>query len=118
MTVAILGASPKPDRYAFLAREKLLAHGHEVVGVSPSLPEIGSPVVRSVSELPLGIDTLTVYVGAKGTEDAAGQILSYGFRRVVFNPGAENPALMAALRERGVDAFEACTLVMLSTGQF
>jgi hypothetical protein len=116
--VAILGASPKPDRYAYKAREMLLAHGHEVTGVSPSLPEIGSPVTATVGELPEGIDTLTVYVGAKASSEAAGQILSYGFRRAVFNPGAENPALMRELRERGVDAFEACTLVMLSTGQF
>lgn len=118
MKVAILGASAKPDRYAFKAQERLQAAGHEVVGISPALPAIGVPVTATVGELPPGIDTLTVYVGAKGTDEAAGQILSYGFRRVVFNPGAENPALMASLREKGVDAFEACTLVLLSTRQF
>jgi len=116
--VAILGASAKPDRYAAKAQERLLAAGHQVVGVSPSLPAIGVPVTATVGELPEGVDTLTVYVGSKGTDEAAGQILSYGFRRVVFNPGTENPVLMASLREKGVDAFEACTLVLLSTGQF
>lgn len=119
MKVAILGASPKPDRYANMAQAKLLAHGHEVVGVNPALPELGGvPVVRSVVDLPPAIDTLTVYVGAERSSALADEILSYGFRRVIFNPGAENPALAASLRESGVEPLEACTLVLLSTGQF
>jgi predicted CoA-binding protein len=118
VNVAILGASAKPDRYAFKAQERLVAAGHDVHGISPASLEIGIPVVGSVSALPQGIDTLTVYVGAKGTAEIQDQILGYGFKRVIFNPGAENPDLMAALLSKGVDAFEACTLVMLSTGQF
>jgi hypothetical protein len=39
-------------------------------------------------------------------------------KRVIFNPGTENSALMQELAAAGVDAFPACTLVMLSTGQF
>lgn len=100
MKVAILGASAKPDRYAFKAQERLLAAGHEVVGVSPAALEIGIDVVTSVASLPSGIETLTVYVGAKGTAEIQDQILGYGFKRVIFNPGAENAALMASLMER------------------
>ncbi len=118
MTVAILGASPKTDRYAYKAQEKLLQAGYEVVGVSPSLPEIGVPVVASIRELPPGIDTLTVYVGPKATAEISDQILAYGFRRVIFNPGTESPELMASLQAKGTEAFEACTLVLLATRQF
>ena len=118
MNVAILGASPKADRYAYRAQEKLLQAGHEVVGVSPALPEIGVPVVSSIGELPAGIDTLTIYVGPKGTAEISDEILDYGFRRVIFNPGTESPELMAALQAKGADAFEACTLVLLATRQF
>ncbi|HNY30800.1 MAG TPA: CoA-binding protein [Fibrobacteria bacterium] len=119
MNVAILGATPKADKYANMAQVKLLAHGHSVVGVNPAQPDLGGvPVSKSVRELPAGIDTLTVYVGAERSTALAEEILSYGFRRVVFNPGAENPALAARLRERGVETVEGCTLVMLSTRQF
>jgi uncharacterized protein len=119
MKTAILGASPKPDRYAHMAQVKLLAHGHGVVGVNPALPDLGGvPVVRSIVDLPPEIDTLTVYVGASRSSELADEILSYGFRRVVFNPGAENPELAAILRESGVEVLEACTLVMLSNGLF
>lgn len=119
MNVAILGATPKADKYANMAQVKLLAHGHSVVGVNPALPDLGGvQVAKSVSDLPSGIDTLTVYVGSERSSALADEILSYGFRRVVFNPGAENPALASRLREKGVEAVEGCTLVMLSSRQF
>lgn len=119
MKVAILGASPKSDRYANMAQVKLLAHGHFVIGVNPALPDLGGvQVVKSIVDLPSEIDTLTVYVGAARSSELAEEILSYGFRRVIFNPGAENPLLAAALVESGVEAQEACTLVMLSNGLF
>lgn len=119
MKVAILGASPKSDRYANMAQVRLLAHGHSVVGVNPALPDLGGvPVVRSLVDLPPEIDTLTVYVGAARSSELVDEILSYGFRRVIFNPGAENPELEATLREGGVEVLEACTLVMLSNGLF
>jgi hypothetical protein len=39
-------------------------------------------------------------------------------KRVIFNPGTENPALMQQLAADGMEVEEACTLVMLHTGQF
>lgn len=119
MKVAILGASPKPERYANMAQVRLLAHGHFVIGVNPALPDLGGiPVVRSIVDLPPNVDTLTVYVGADRSSNLADEILSYGFRRVVFNPGAENSELAATLMESGVETLDACTLVMLGNGLF
>lgn len=119
MNVAILGATPKPEKYAHMAQVKLLSHGHAVVGVNPAQPDLGGiPVVKSVADLPPGIDTLTLYVGPDRSSALADEILAYGFRRVVFNPGTENPDLASRLRGRGVDATEGCTLVMLSSRQF
>ena len=119
MKVAVLGASPKPDRYANMALHRLAEKGHEVVGVNPALPDLGEfSCVSSLSELPEGIHTASVYLSAARSSDLSEQILSYGFRRAVFNPGAENPALQERLREAGVEVVEGCTLVMLSTGAF
>jgi predicted CoA-binding protein len=119
MHVAVLGASPKPDRYAHKVLLALRQHGHEVVGINPALPDLGDiAVVPTVAALPAGIDTLTVYVGEARSQEMRSEILGYGFRRVLFNPGAENPALAAELSQAGVLAEEVCTLVLLSTGQF
>jgi len=119
MKVAVLGASPKADRYANIALHRLREAGHEVVGVNPALPDLGGyTCVAAVADLPPGIDTATVYLGSARSDEISDQILAYGFRRAIFNPGAENPELEAKLSEAGVEVLEACTLVMLSTRQF
>jgi hypothetical protein len=119
MKVAVLGASPKEDRYANKALHRLAEKGHEAIGVNPAVPDLGDfPCVAQVPDLPQGVDTASVYLGKARSDELADQILSYGFRRVVFNPGAENPELQRRLDEAGVETLEACTLVLLSTNQF
>ena len=119
MKVAVLGASPKADRYANIALHRLQAAGHEAIGVNPALPDLaGFACVATIGDLPTGVDTVTVYLGPARSQELMDQILIYGFRRAIFNPGAENPELEGALSDAGVEVLEACTLVMLSTRQF
>ena len=119
MKVAVLGASPKADRYANMALHRLRDAGHDAVGVNPVMPDLGGfPCVATIDQLPAGIDTVTVYLGNARSDELVDQILSYGFRRAIFNPGAENPELERVLSDAGVEVLEACTLVMLSTRQF
>jgi predicted CoA-binding protein len=118
MRVAVLGASSEPSRYAFKAVQSLLAKGHEVIGVSPRLPDLGIAVVASVERLPAGVHTLTLYVGPERSTAMAQQLLAYPFSRVIMNPGSENAGLAAAFAARGTEVVEGCTLVMLATGQF
>lgn len=119
MNVAILGISSNPGRYAHRAAQRLKAAGHTVFGVNPSLPSVdGVQVVAQVSELPPNIHTLSVYVSPEKSTGLGAAITQYGFSRVIFNPGSEQPALARALTQAGVEVVEACTLVMLSTGHF
>ncbi len=120
MKVAVLGASPKPDRYSNQAVRLLIEHGHEPVPVNPGYDEIeGLPTVRALGELtPGSIDTLTLYVGPDRSAALADDIVQLKPRRVIFNPGAENRTLAEQLREHDLKTVEACTLVMLRTGQF
>jgi predicted CoA-binding protein len=119
MNVAILGASNNPSRYAYLAFKKLLAHGHRPFPVSPKLKELeGVPVAGTLAELPEPIDTLTMYVGPERSAEMKGEILALRPRRVIFNPGSENAPLASALRNAGSEVENACTLVLLASGQF
>jgi predicted CoA-binding protein len=119
MNVAILGASANPGRYAFKAAERLAAAGHQRIGVNPTLPQVPNlEVVPSIEALPREQHTLTVYVSPEKSSAIMNSILGYGFSRVIFNPGAENPNLEQRLRQAGVEVVEGCTLVMLSTGAF
>ena len=120
MKVAVLGASPKPDRYANKAIRLLLKHNHEVVPVNPAYEEIeGLPVVHEVEDLaPNSIDTVTLYLGPDRNNSLGEVLIKLNPRRVIFNPGTENPELEKKLEKAGIRVVEACTLVMLNTNQF
>lgn len=119
--VVILGASPKPDRYAHKAQLALRQHGHEVVPVNPTLAtsEIeGVPVAHDLSEVTGQVDTVTMYVGEKISAGLKDKLVALKPRRVIFNPGAENALLAVDLEKAGIKCEDACTLVLLGTGQF
>ena len=118
-TVAVLGASPKPDRYAFKAMELLKEYGHKPVLVNPAFSEIlGEKCYPGIAGAPQPIDTVTLYLRAARSNPLIDEILSVKPRRIIMNPGAENEALAEKARDRGIEVIEACTLVMLRTGTF
>lgn len=117
--VAILGASLKPERYSNKAFHMLREYGHTPVPVSPNFKEIeGVPTVASLTDIKTPIDTLTMYVGPETSTRLQKEIVNLKPKRVIFNPGSENPQLMRALEAAGIEVEEACTLVLLRTHQF
>lgn len=117
--VVIIGASNNPERYSHKALLLLRRHGHEVVPVHPKLAEIeGIKVVPDVSDITGPVDTVTMYVGAAISAGLKEKLAALRPRRVIFNPGAENAVLARALEKAGIVCEEACTLVLLNTGQF
>lgn len=117
--VAVLGASDDPDRYAYKAFKLLEDHGHKTFLVSPKLSQIdGQKVYPKLNEIKEPIDTLTMYVNPKISSDLTQDILALKPKRVIFNPGSENSELVSRLKENGIASEEACTLVLLRTGQF
>ena len=117
--VVVVGASPKPERYSNRAVRQLVEHGHDVVPIHPAAESIeGLPVIGKLEDVGGRVDTITLYVGADRSSQLEDAIARLHPDRVIFNPGAENPDLRAALDARGIHTEEACTLVLLSTGQF
>jgi len=117
--VAVLGATPKPERYANQAVRLLLEKGYRVTPIHPRIPEIeGLAVAPSLDEVERPIHTLTLYVGPARLEPMKDVIVTAAPSRVIFNPGTETPAVQQALDAAGIPWEEACTLVLLRTGQF
>jgi len=118
-TVVVLGASSKPERYSNQAVRLLIEHGHTVIPVHPSISKIeGLSVIASLAELSLPVDTLTIYLSPARALPLQDDLLALKPKRVIFNPGTENPELKQALELQGIYTEEACTLVLLNTGQF
>lgn len=122
MVTAVLGASSDPDRYSYMAMVLLQEFKHRAIPVHPREQVItGQKVFKSLAELAshgLEVDTVTVYVSAALSTKLLPDFLLLRPRRVIFNPGAENPTLEHGLREQNIDVVHGCTLVMLRTGQY
>ncbi len=119
LRVAVLGASPNRERYSNKAVRLLVEHGHEVLPVNPGHRETeGLPAYPSLSAIAGPVHTVSIYVSAKQAASYEAELLALRPERVIFNPGTEHPPLIAALRAAGMEVLEACTIVMLRTGQF
>lgn len=114
----VLGASDKPDRYSFLAIERLRKNGHDVIGIGKHKGKVAD-VEIATEQTPIdNIDTVTLYLNPLHQKDYYNYILSLKPQRIIFNPGAENEELYQLALYNNIQPIEACTLVMLSTHQY
>lgn len=114
----ILGASDNPARYSFLALNKLKAYGHPVVAIGRKKTMVNNIDINTGTPNQEHINTITLYLNPSNQKPYYDYILSLQPDRIIFNPGTENPELAALANEKGIATIEACTLVMLSTGQY
>jgi uncharacterized protein len=116
----IIGASTNPARYAFLAAEMLAKYGHEIVPVGIKKGEVQGKDILPLQEKPRieNVDTVTLYIGPRHQPEWYDYILSLKPKRIIFNPGTENDELQQQATQKGIEPLEACTLVMLRTGQY
>jgi len=114
----IIGASNNPERYSYKAAERLLEHGHEIelIGRQPDIvfdQKIDTEKIEFED-----IDTVTLYVSDTFQKEYYDYIIALNPRRVIFNPGTENPEFEELLIQNNIKIEEACTLVLLGTGQY
>ena len=114
----VLGASTKPERYAFKAINMLVDKGHSVLAVGQNAGEVAGVKIQTKA-IPLkNIDTVTLYLNPTRQRDYYNYIVEAKPKRVIFNPGTENPELYQFLQLNGIKVEVACTLVLLTTNQY
>ena len=114
----VIGASEKPERYSCKAIKALRQHGHEVVALAPREGMVADVVFETKTKPFREINTVTLYVSPQNQEAYMDYIESLHPKRVIFNPGTENEAFVTRLTKAGIQAEIACTLVLLSIGQY
>lgn len=114
----VLGASDNPGRYSYMAVRRLAALQHPVVAVGRKPGQVGEVAIQTGQVAEEGVDTITLYLNPTNQVPYYDYILNLKPKRIIFNPGTENSELMRMAREKGVEPVVACTLVMLSTGQY
>lgn len=114
----VIGATANPSRYSYLAVQKLTAYEHPVVALGIKKGFIGNTEIETERKPFEQIDTVTLYINPLRQKDYYDYILSLQPKRIIFNPGTENDELFTLAQQKGIIAMEACTLVLLSTGQY
>jgi predicted CoA-binding protein len=114
----ILGATPDSSRYAYLASNRLVSHGHSIVNVGIKTGEVAGVQIEKPEIIHDDIDTITLYVGPQNQLPLYDYILNTHPKRIIFNPGTENTELRKMANEKGIETEDACTLVLLSIGQY
>lgn len=114
----VIGASENPDRYSNKAIRALVSHDHEVVGIGLKEGEVEGVTFNSEKKSFENIDTVTLYIGPKNQSEYYDYIIGLKPKRVIFNPGTENPEFISLLKQKGIYPEVACTLVLLSIGQY
>ncbi|WP_347159214.1 CoA-binding protein [Pontibacter chitinilyticus] len=115
----VLGATDNPSRYAYKAAHRLQQHGYEVVPVGIRKGEVaGKPIINDKSKAIEDVDTVTLYVGPQNQPDWYDYILSLKPKRIIFNPGTENPELEQKAAKQNIETLHHCTLVMLASDSY
>ncbi len=114
----VLGASGNPSRYSFLAINRLRAHQHPVVAIGKKEGYVAGIHITKDKANEDEVDTITLYLNPTNQKPYYEYILSLKPKRIIFNPGTENDELIDMAEENGIEPVIACTLVMLSTGQY
>lgn len=116
----IVGATTNPSRYAYLAASMLTDYGHPIVPIGIKSGEVFNVPIQDIRKEPeiKDVDTITLYIGPDHQPEWYEYLLSLKPKRIIFNPGTENAEFEKMAEDSGIEATEACTLVLLRTNQF
>jgi len=114
----VIGASENPDRYSFKAINMLRNHQQPVKAFGIKKGKVADVVFDTTFPTSGEFDTITLYINPKIQAEYQEAILALKPKRVIFNPGTESDSFQKVLEQNGIEALEACTLVLLQTGQY
>ena len=117
-TTVVLGASDNPSRYSYLAVTRLRKFGHPVLAIGKKPGKVFDVEITKEKIPQENVDTITLYLNPLHQKMYYDYIVSLSPKRIIFNPGTENEELAVLAQQHGIKTMEACTLVMLSTGQY
>ncbi len=114
----VLGASTNPARYSYLAIQRLVQNNIETEAIGLKAGEVAGVKIATTNEDLKNVHTVTLYLNPQRQVDFYDYIISLKPKRVIFNPGTENPEFYELLKKNNIDVEVACTLVLLGTNQY
>jgi len=118
-TTVVLGASPKPDRFAYKAVRSLQRRNIPVIAIGRKDTDLDGIKIRKGKPTDIGpVHTVTLYLNPRNQEEYHDYILSLEPKRIIFNPGTRHPEFAQRARDKGIEVVEGCMLIMLNSSKF
>jgi predicted CoA-binding protein len=114
----VVGASKNPERYSYKAIRSLISNGYPVLAYGLRNEIVDGIEIQTDLDFKEAIHTITMYVGPDRQAEIIPKLLELKPKRIIFNPGTENPIFIEKAIQQGIKTELACTLVLLSTGQY
>lgn len=114
----VVGASSDTSRYSYIAVNMLREAGHPVLALGKKAGQIADITIQKERFTDTDIDTITLYINPTFQKEYYDYFLQLRPKRIIFNPGTENPELARLAQQAGISTIDACTLVLLRTGQY
>ena len=102
----VIGASPKPERYSYKAVTLLNRYKQPVIALGIRKGNINGIEIIMGRPHVENIHTVTLYIGPDRQIDYYDYILSLKPKRIIFNPGTENPELIELAQENNIEKLE------------
>jgi hypothetical protein len=116
--VMVLGASPSKKRFAHTCVKSLIRYGYPVVPIGIKEGEIAGQQIYTEKLNVKNLHTVTIYLNPENQKEYYNYIIQQDPKRIIFNPGAENPEFKVLAEKKGIDVIDGCTLIMLNSGSF
>lgn len=111
-TAAVIGASNDRQKFGNKAVRAYQARGYQVFPINPKETAIeGLPAFRSLSEIPVRPDLVSVYVAPAILLKLLPEIATKGCDELWLNPGTESDEVLTLAEELGLTVIQACSLV-------
>lgn len=115
----ILGASPKPSRFAYKAVRSLQRRNIPIIAIGRKDIDLDGIKIRTGKPLDTEpVHTIALYLNVDNQKEYYDYILDLNPKRIIFNPGTSNPELESLAREKNIEVINDCLLVMLNTGRY
>ena len=114
----VIGASVNPNRYSYKVVLKLLDSGIKVIPMGINQGNIADLVIVRHFEKQKDSHTVSIYIKPEIQKEYYKYIINLQPKRVLFNPGTENPIFSQILKKHNIYWENSCSLVLLSTNQY
>jgi len=116
-TIAVVGASSKPERSSNGVFRRLLSAGYRVIPVNPHESEVlGQKAYPSLAAIPEPVDLVDVFRRSEETTELAAEAAAIGAKTLWLQSGVYNEQTAERARAAGLNVvMDACLAVEVST---